>query len=280
MTDSEGGRSGSSKEWSPLFIKAPRNGLPLTGTTVDCTMVTFETIKIMWLLVETKTPTMVEQKGGLVKNLFHFAYKRRLAAVKGSWLGAWGLEKFVWDTIVFKQIRSALGGQLRFMLCGGAPLSGDSQYFINICMGAPIGQGYGLTETFAGAAFSEWDDYSVGRVGPPLPCCYIKFSNMVSRARPSVPLLSPPLFAAVAAIAVAVRRCLPPSAVAVCQAKLRVRFAPRSATQPWWSLPQKPPHAPPCTASLRQVSSTCSSCAAFSVSDRHCATADSFAVAS
>ncbi|XP_020231094.1 long chain acyl-CoA synthetase 8 [Cajanus cajan] len=116
----------------------------------------------------------VEEKGGLVKNLFHFAYKRRLAAVKGSWLGAWGLEKLVWDTIVFKQIRTALGGQLRFMLCGGAPLSGDSQHFINICMGAPIGQGYGLTETFAGAAFSEWDDYSVGRVGPPLPCCYIK----------------------------------------------------------------------------------------------------------
>lgn len=39
---------------------------------------------------------------------------------------------------------------------------------------APIGQGYGLTETCAGAAFSEWDDPSVGRVGPPLPCCYIK----------------------------------------------------------------------------------------------------------
>ncbi|KAK7316536.1 hypothetical protein RJT34_00079 [Clitoria ternatea] len=39
---------------------------------------------------------------------------------------------------------------------------------------APIGQGYGQTETFAGAAFSEWDDYSVGRVGPPLPCGYIK----------------------------------------------------------------------------------------------------------
>lgn len=39
---------------------------------------------------------------------------------------------------------------------------------------ATIGQGYGLTETFAGAAFSEWDDTSVGRVGPPLPCCFIK----------------------------------------------------------------------------------------------------------
>jgi hypothetical protein len=41
---------------------------------------------------------------------------------------------------------------------------------------APIGQAYGLTETFAGATFSEWDDSTVGRVGPPLPCCYIKVS--------------------------------------------------------------------------------------------------------
>ncbi|AQK52272.1 Cullin-associated NEDD8-dissociated protein 1, partial [Zea mays] len=38
----------------------------------------------------------------------------------------------------------------------------------------PSGSSYGLTETCAGAAFTEWDDTSVGRVGPPLPCCYVK----------------------------------------------------------------------------------------------------------
>ncbi|KDP29956.1 hypothetical protein JCGZ_18525 [Jatropha curcas] len=116
----------------------------------------------------------VEEKGGLAKKLFNLAYKRRLAAIEGSWFGAWGLERMMWDVIVFKSIRAVLGGNIRFMLCGGAPLSRESQRFINICMGAPIGQGYGLTETCAGAAFSEWDDTSVGRVGPPLPCCYIK----------------------------------------------------------------------------------------------------------
>ncbi|KAK6132306.1 hypothetical protein DH2020_033930 [Rehmannia glutinosa] len=39
---------------------------------------------------------------------------------------------------------------------------------------APIGQGYGLTETCAGGTFSEYDDPSVGRVGAPLPCSVIK----------------------------------------------------------------------------------------------------------
>lgn len=77
----------------------------------------------------------MEEKGGLAKSLFQTAYNRRLAAVKGSWLGAWGLEKLLWDTIIFKKIRTVLGGNLRFMLCGGAPLSGDSQQFINICVG-------------------------------------------------------------------------------------------------------------------------------------------------
>ncbi|MCO5592619.1 hypothetical protein L7F22_046622 [Adiantum nelumboides] len=41
----------------------------------------------------------------------------------------------------------------------------------------PIGQGYGLTETCAGASFSEWDDTTVGRVGPPIPHCYLKLIN-------------------------------------------------------------------------------------------------------
>ncbi|KAL0445106.1 UNVERIFIED_CONTAM: Long chain acyl-CoA synthetase 8 [Sesamum latifolium] len=116
----------------------------------------------------------VDEKGGIVKKLFNIASNRRLAAIEGSWFGAWGIEKLLWDIIVFKKISSLLGGEIQFMLSGAAPLSRDTQRFVNICMGAPIGQGYGLTETCAGAAFSEWDDNSVGRVGPPLPCCYIK----------------------------------------------------------------------------------------------------------
>ncbi|XVF39334.1 hypothetical protein PTKIN_Ptkin01aG0026200 [Pterospermum kingtungense] len=116
----------------------------------------------------------VDAKGGLSKRLFDLAYFRRLSAINGSWFGAWGLEKFVWNFLVFKKVRAVLGGRIRFLLSGGAPLSADTQRFINICLGAPIGQGYGLTETCAGATFSEVDDPSVGRAGSPLPCSFIK----------------------------------------------------------------------------------------------------------
>lgn len=116
----------------------------------------------------------LEAKGGLSRKLFDIAYGRRLAAINGSWFGAWGLERLLWDILVFSKVRAVLGGHIRFLLSGGAPLSGDTQRFINICLGAPIGQGYGLTETCAGGTFSEYDDTTVGRVGAPLPCSFIK----------------------------------------------------------------------------------------------------------
>ncbi|KAE9446475.1 hypothetical protein C3L33_21626, partial [Rhododendron williamsianum] len=116
----------------------------------------------------------VDATGGLSKRLFDLAYARRFSAINGSWFGAWGLERHLWNFFVFRKVRAILGGHIRFVLSGGAPLSGDTQRFINICLGAPIGQGYGLTETCAGGTFSEYNDTSVGRVGAPLPCSFIK----------------------------------------------------------------------------------------------------------
>lgn len=74
-------------------------------------------------------------KGGLSKKLFHLAYDRSLSAVNGSWFGAWGLERVLWNFLVFRKVRAVLGGRIRFLLSGGAPLSSDTQRFINICLG-------------------------------------------------------------------------------------------------------------------------------------------------
>ncbi|KAK8934619.1 hypothetical protein KSP39_PZI014586 [Platanthera zijinensis] len=68
----------------------------------------------------------VDAKGGLAKKLFDTGYSRRFAAINGSWFGAWGLEKLLWDFLVFGKVRAVLGGHIRFLLSGGAPLSGLS----------------------------------------------------------------------------------------------------------------------------------------------------------
>lgn len=83
----------------------------------------------------TLSYTQVDSKGGLSKKLFDLAYSRRMSAINGSCFGAWGLEKLFWNVIVFKKIQAVLGGRIRFILSGGAPLSEDTQRFINICIG-------------------------------------------------------------------------------------------------------------------------------------------------
>jgi long-chain acyl-CoA synthetase len=74
------------------------------------------------------------------------------------------------DKLIFKKVRSLLGGRIRMMLSGGAPLSSATQLFMNICFCCPVGQGYGLTETCGAGTIQEVTDRSTGRVGAPLLC--------------------------------------------------------------------------------------------------------------
>ena len=57
--------------------------------------------------------------------------------------------------LIFSKTRTTLGGSVRQMLSGGAPLSSDTQEFMNICFCCPVGQGYGLTETCGAGTMCE-----------------------------------------------------------------------------------------------------------------------------
>ena len=72
-----------------------------------------------------------------------------------KWLGQWAfnlakrnsdsLFKRLADKLVYKKLREALGGQVRVIISGGAPLNPNlCRFFINI--GIPVAEGYGLTE--------------------------------------------------------------------------------------------------------------------------------------
>lgn len=70
------------------------------------------------------------------------------------------------DRFVFQRIRNKLGGNLRFCICGGAPLSADLAKFFH-ALGILILEGYGLTETTAGITISTPLAYRFGTVGKP-----------------------------------------------------------------------------------------------------------------
>lgn len=59
---------------------------------------------------------------------------------------------------LFRKVRKILGGRVRLMLSGGAPLSAATQRFMNVCFCCPVGQGFGLTETCGAGTISEGMD--------------------------------------------------------------------------------------------------------------------------
>lgn len=71
------------------------------------------------------------------------------------------------DRILFKMLRSRLGGRIKAIICGGASLRKDvADFFFDV--GLPVYEGYGLTETFAAIAVNRPHDYRTGTVGKPL----------------------------------------------------------------------------------------------------------------
>ncbi|KAM8953950.1 fatty acid CoA ligase Acsl3 isoform 2-T2 [Pelodytes ibericus] len=105
------------------------------------------------------------------KGLFALAYNYKMKQISR------GYNTPLCDRLVFWKVRKLLGGKMRVLLSGGAPLSAATQRFMNICFCCPVGQGYGLTETCGAGTITEMWDYSTGRVGAPLVCCEIKLKN-------------------------------------------------------------------------------------------------------
>ena len=85
-----------------------------------------------------------------------------------------GLDTPLFNAIVFKKFKKALGGNLRWALSGGGPLNGDVQEFIRVAFNVPLIQGYGLTETCAGLTIQDESDDRPAVAGMVIPSVEVK----------------------------------------------------------------------------------------------------------
>ncbi len=77
------------------------------------------------------------------------------------------LQHGLFDKLVYSKLRAALGGQCTAAISGGAPLGARLGHFFR-GIGVTIYEGYGLTETTAGACLNVEDKIKVGTVGRPI----------------------------------------------------------------------------------------------------------------
>ncbi|KAF9182459.1 hypothetical protein BGZ51_004725 [Haplosporangium sp. Z 767] len=115
----------------------------------------------------------VKAKGGLAAFLFNRAYNAKKANLRRGII-----EHALWDKLVFGAIRARLGGKVKHIVSGSAPISPDVMDFLRICFSADVYEGYGQTEQAAGLSMSYRGDLTSGQVGPPQLCVEVKLRDL------------------------------------------------------------------------------------------------------
>jgi len=82
----------------------------------------------------------------------------------------------LFDKLVYSKLRHALGGRVEAAISGGAPLGERLGHFFRGA-GVRVLEGYGLTETTAGATLNLSTAHRVGSVGRPIPGTTIKIAD-------------------------------------------------------------------------------------------------------
>ncbi|KAM6941050.1 long-chain-fatty-acid--CoA ligase 1a isoform 1-T3 [Lycodopsis pacificus] len=106
--------------------------------------------------------------------LLDFAFSRKEAELKSGVVR----KDSMWDQLIFKKVQASLGGRVRLIITGAAPVSPTILTFLRAALGCQFYEGYGQTECTAGCSMSMPGDWTAGHVGPPLPCNAIKLVDV------------------------------------------------------------------------------------------------------
>lgn len=95
--------------------------------------------------------------------LFQRGLEAKLAGLKESS----SLTHSVWDVVIFNKIKALLGGRIRAITSGSAPILPDVLNFLRVCFSCEVLEGYGASETTSGGSVTWAGDYrSSGKIGP------------------------------------------------------------------------------------------------------------------
>jgi long-chain acyl-CoA synthetase len=141
------------------------NSAELMRTMEKAGITTFPAVPQVFYLLHKKIFDEVKSKPPVVRAIF-----RVLLGCCGWLRRTTGLNP---GTRVFSKVHQVFGGQLRLLVSAASYF--DPQIIRDFyALGFTVQQGYALTETFGGGAFTPFDDNVIGSVGKPLPGVELK----------------------------------------------------------------------------------------------------------
>jgi long-chain acyl-CoA synthetase len=84
----------------------------------------------------------------------------------------------IWDGFFLKRIQERLGGRVKLIVSGAAPLSPPILEFLKRVCGAYVVEGYGQTECCGISSCQTLGDPTTGNIGVPLNCNMIKLADV------------------------------------------------------------------------------------------------------
>lgn len=130
-------------------------------------------------------------------NRFYDVMQQKIRELTGfkATLTRWGIEKKMenlttkaqtthafYDALIFNKFKAVLGGRVRAMITGSAPISKEVLEFLKIAFCCQIHEGYGQTECGAPAAITWTKDPTSGHVGGPYTALDIKLVDVPEMA--------------------------------------------------------------------------------------------------
>ncbi|CAB3230314.1 unnamed protein product [Arctia plantaginis] len=146
----------------------------MKGTKGDATILQptcITTVPLIMDRISKGITDKVSRSGEFASAFFKWAY-----TYKQTWMRR-GYDTPLLNKIMFSKVRALLGGRVRLMISGGAPLSPDTHAQVRICLCCDVIAGYGLTETTSCATVMCPLDRSTGRVGAPTAGTHVRLTD-------------------------------------------------------------------------------------------------------
>ncbi|EZG50579.1 putative long-chain-fatty-acid-CoA ligase [Gregarina niphandrodes] len=126
----------------------------------------FLSVPRLYMRIHDKIISTLNEKSNVAKFIFETAMNTKLQNLREKGIYTHPL----WDALVFKKTKAVMGGRIRFMLVGGAPIEAKVQEEVSVIFCCPVLHGFGMTEV--GPVFiCNPGDKIAGHIGGVQPCC-------------------------------------------------------------------------------------------------------------